>query len=612
MHQALLDIFVRSIQPPKYSSFLEFLEAGFPLNSEDRLSRYDIEITPWHRELAKWVDDPELDWINLIQGSQTAKTTFMMAFLMYVAQGDPCRVFWVQSTEDEAKIFIKDRLRPYIDNYDPSAINSKTWKTESFRVLNARVKVGYGTAEASLRSTPAPFVIGDEFSVWKLPVTLLKKRTRTFAGGKRKGIFGTTPPRSKKHHSWKEVLNSSFYRWFVPCPDCGEFQALELKGLKWNEKKGEQWDYEEVAKSARYQCLFCKSQWVEAQKLAIINKGKAVCVDPQNNYTSCEPRTNSAKTMQVSALYSVYTSWGELAVSFLKAKHGSREELEFFITDELAEIPEEPEENGESLEKNILYKFVDLTRARGFREGYDLYTGGADMQRLGEAYWSILGWKAGPIISCHLLDFGIVPWLDSKGNPKGEDLMVAVADYYNHLYSFPLDATDGVMEQEIFDLANFLGEPFIALKDSGSQKVKVKFSTLVPRGGAKFGQKVLTVNSGLVKNEIATAFSRAPGMEYSCSFPDGVTEEYLKSLTTEHRVLNEKTGKHEWKKKRHHAPNHFFSSFVYGWTAMEDVRYLLQKTIEKGEEKTEEKPKSLGSLLNMDQLFNRRKQFMNI
>lgn len=610
MHQALLNIFLDSIQPPKHKSFLEFLEAGFPLNSEDRLSRYDIEITPWHRELAKWADDPEVDWINLIQGSQTAKTTFMMAFLMYVAQGDPCRVFWVQSTEDEAKIFIKDRLRPYIDNYDPSAINTKTWKTESFKVLNARVKVGYGTAEASLRSTPAPYVIGDEFSVWKLPVTLLKKRTRTFAGGKRKGIFGTTPPRSKKHHSWKEVLNSSFYRWFVPCPDCGEFQALEMKGLKWEGREGEFWNYETVAKSARYQCIACKSFWGESQKLSILNKGKAVCVDPENNYIQCEPRTNSAKTMQVSALYSVYTPWGDLAVSFLKAKHGSREEFEYFITDELAEIPETPAEEGESLEDLSLLRFVDTRRKRGFVEGYDLYTGGADVQRLGELYWSVLGFKAGAVISAHLLDFGIVSWLDANGEPKPDDLLNAVAPYHSYLYRFPLDATDGVMKQEIEDLVAFLGDPFIALQDLGKQQVKIKFSTLIPRGGQKVGQQILSINSGLVKNEIMTAFSRAPGLENSFTFPSDVSKDYLRSLSTEQRVLNEKTGRKMWQKKTFHAYNHYFSSMVYAWAAMEDVRYKLQKTIER-EEKAEE-PKNLGSVLNMDNLFNKRKHFMKL
>lgn len=612
MNKALLEIFIDSIQIPKHKNFLEFLEAGFPLNEEDRLRHYTIEASPWHREIAKWVDDPDTDWIYLIQGSQTAKTVFMMGFLMHKAQGDPCRILLVQSTEDEARIFIKDRLRPYIDNYDPTAINSKTWKTEAFKVFKARVKVGYGTSEASLRSIPCAYVIGDEFSIWELPVILLKKRTRTFAGGKRKGIFGTTPPRSKKHHSWKEILNTSVYCWFVPCPDCGEFQRLEMKGLKWKGKEGDLWDYEQVQKTTRYQCIACKSLWNEDQKLQIIQKGKMVCVDPENQFTPCDPRANDSKTFQISSLYSVFTKWSELAVLFLKAKNGSREDLEYFITDELAEVPEEIQKDGESLEIKLLKKFIDPSRSRGFKEGFDLYTGGADIQRLGEAYWSIIGWRAGSVISAHLLDFGIVPWLDTYGKPKPEDLLEAIAPYQNFIYRFFVDATDGVMEQDIFDLVAFLGQPFIALKDSGAQKIKLKFSTLIPREKQRFNQQIVTINSALVKNEISTAFSRAPGLDSSCTLPDGVTEEYLYSMTTEQRVLNLKTGRYDWEKKRHHAPNHYFSSFVYAYAAMEDCRHLLQKTIEKKQEEPQEPQKNLGSILNATNLFNRRKHFMKL
>src|SRR5690606_37361923 len=152
------------------------------------------------------------------------------------------------------------------------------------------------------------------------------------------------------------------YCWFVPCPNpsCGEFQRLSLKGLKWEGKQGEVWDYETVKKTTHYRCVACKSPWYENQKLSIIQKGKMVCVDPEKQYAPTDPKIHDSNTLQISSLYSIFTKWSELALAFLKAKHSGREELEYFITDELAEIPEAPAEEGESLEKNILYKFVDL------------------------------------------------------------------------------------------------------------------------------------------------------------------------------------------------------------------------------------------------------------
>ena len=96
---------------------LDFFKSGFTLTSDDRFAKFDLSLSPWIAALCEWFDDPKTDWIFLIQGSQTCKTTFMMGVLLHVSQNIsgavPC--LWVSSLEEEAKIFVSDRLKPFLE-----------------------------------------------------------------------------------------------------------------------------------------------------------------------------------------------------------------------------------------------------------------------------------------------------------------------------------------------------------------------------------------------------------------------------------------------------------------------------------------------------------------
>ena len=563
---------------PKFSTFRAFLDAGFQLNQEDRLTTFRIDFSPWLRAVAEWVDNPVVEWINLIQGSQTSKTTAMMAFLLYVAQKEPTRVLWVQSTEEEAKEFIVGRLKPYIEGYDSEAIAKKNWRIEAFKVFHARVKVGHASNEQTLRQLPAQYVIGDECAVWKHSIALVKKRTRTFAG-RRKGIFGTTPPRSRKHHSWQEARAADFYQWWVPCPTCQGLQPLVMSGIKWAPKHGEAWDEVEVAATAHYECRFCKASIYEADKLRLINQGRAVCVDPDHDYCETTDKGNKAKTLQISALYSIFTTWGELAVQFLQAKHAGGEAMKVFITDELAEVPNDGEE-GENLKNYDLGRYIDTARTSGFRPGYDLYTAGIDVQRNGELYVVLAGWQRGVIPTGHVLKAEVVAWCGGKFQEKWSELVRFLSPFVTNLAWVALDATDGMVTQDIFDFCNYAGRPYIALKDSTTLHLKTIHKTITPEvNGKKINrqQLVLIANSDRIKDDLAAAFQRPVGEVGSWSFPQDITADFLKAMTLEHRTTD-KSGKSSWKPVYAHAPNHYFSALVYASAAMEEFRPFLQTT----------------------------------
>lgn len=561
---------------PKFSTFAAFLQHGFSLNKEDRFARFDFKYSPWVRTIASWIDSATVEWVYLIQGSQTCKTTVQMAFLLYVSQKEPCRLLWVQSTEEEAKQFITERLRPYIDGYDSEAITKRSWRIESFRVFKARVKVGYASNEQTLKTVPAAYVVGDECAMWKHAISLVKKRTRTFTG-KRKGLFATTPPKNGTHHSWQEAKEADFYQWWVPCPKCSEYQPLTMSGLKWGGKDGEGWNYEVVKATAYYECRACKAKMYERDKLDIINRGKAVCVSPDNNFKPVADKNNTAKTLQVSALYSVFTTWGEEACLFLQAKHAGVDALKIFITDELAEVPNNVEAS-ENLKDYELAKFIDGSRQSGFLTGYDLYTAGTDVQRNGELYVVLVGWKKGVIPTGHVLVADVVQWCGGNFAEKWARLLSFAAPVGQMLARMAIDATDGLVSQDIFDFCNYAGRQFVALKDSTNLHVKTSLKRIDQEvGGKKTGrqQLVLVANSDKIKDDLASAFARPAGEVGSWSFPSDIAPEFLKALTMEHRVT-EKSGKSSWKPVYVHAPNHYFSALVYACAAMEEYRIFLQ------------------------------------
>lgn len=585
-------------------SILQFFEDGFRLTEDDRFANFNIEYAPWIRSLCSWYEEEKTAWIFLIQGSQTSKTTFEMGVLRYVSEHEtgavPC--LWVQSIESEADLFINERLKPFLEE----GSNIKKWKAQTFRVGNAPVKVGYASNRSTLRSKPARFIFGDEISMWKENVDYVKKRTRTFIG-KRKGIFATTPPEDEQHHSWLSAISGNFYQYWLPCPHCGKFQPLLFQNLKWAGRVGKDWDYDAVFSSCQYICTHCSGSWDESQKLSILQKGKLICVSPKD-YKEIEEKNTDAKTLQLSALYSIFTPWGQLAVDFLKAKRAGRGALRIFITDELAEIPGscsfyQEEKDEDRINMAQLKPLIDTKRKRGYSPGYDLYTMGIDVQHNGEIYWTYGGWKSGINPSFHVLDYGLSRWRDITGNPNWNGFLEEIMAYTGSLYLCAIDSSYGLDSDDVYKFCNYQGLPFVALKECPLQYMPVLYRLLeLDRTGQRVagGQKLMEVNSHMVKDKILAAFKKGAGKEDSWSFFSDTDDIFLTHLSNERRVEKISRGRliSEWSPRSSSAPQHWFSSLVYAVCCAEEATWLKKRKIveiQKQESHQEQRPSWIGA-----------------
>lgn len=588
----ILENLYKSLDIPKYKTLLEFLEDGFYLTPNDRYSKFDIEMSPWCKTLSEWFEDINTNWCYLVMGSQVSKTTFMIGVLLYVSQyvrgAVPC--MWVHNTQTEVKKFVKDRLMVLLNNPDNATKKgADRWATEGFYFNNSYLKIGYATTKDSMASIPARFVFGDECGKWKESTSYAKLRTRTFEGTNFFGIFASTPPPTTDHHFVKEYKAGNFYRWFVPCPKCNVFQYKTFTQLKWEGKNDEGiWDYNKVQESAHYECKHCGEHWKDSDKIEIINKGKMVCVNEETG-EPCEEYPSDTKTLQINGLYSVHTSYGKLAKNFLTAKASGPEALKNFLTDELAEVPED--EIGYSMKHEQLSKYIDYGRKCGdLNDEYQLITAGADVQRAGKIYYTVLGWKTKRArVSGHVIDYGVVRWRDEKDAFYWDEFLEALEPYIKYLSKIGIDATDGVVESEIYDFCYTNGTQFLPIKDAGNLKEKYSHKRIGDLPGSKkkaayrkfFQQEVLSIRSSAYKDLLSSAFCRDPESEDSWSFPRDTKDDYFYHLLNEHRKRIKVGGswQEKWMPKYSGAPQHWFSSLVYGTAVMDIFKHRLQSKL---------------------------------
>ena len=116
-------------------------------------------------------------------------------------------------------------------------------------------------------------------------------------------------------------LESDQRYYYVPCPECDHKQKLVWKNVIWEEDKPE---------TARYACENCGSLIDESKKQWMLKHGEWIASAPTHNTAG----------FHISELYSVWSTWGEMATAFLEAKK-QPETLKTFINTALGETWEE-------------------------------------------------------------------------------------------------------------------------------------------------------------------------------------------------------------------------------------------------------------------------------
>ncbi len=310
--------------------------------------------TPYLRQI---MDDlsarSSVQEVVVMFAAQLGKSECGMNWLGYIIDNEPGPVMCVQPTTDMAKRFSRQRITPMLE--ETPVLRRKVRENRSRDDANTTLMkdfaggvlvVSGGNSAASLRSMPVRYLFLDEIDAYPLdvdgegdPVALAEKRTSTFA--RRKVLKVSTPTTKDFSRIESAYLQTNACRYHVPCPHCGEHQALEWgakgeHGLRWHKLE----DGSPDLTSVHYVCKHCGGVIDEHHKPAMLSRGEWRASKAPN-------RANRQTGYHLNAIYAPlgWISWPDLVAQWhdamLAAKQGDVSKLKTFTNTVLAETWEE-------------------------------------------------------------------------------------------------------------------------------------------------------------------------------------------------------------------------------------------------------------------------------
>jgi phage terminase large subunit GpA-like protein len=271
---------------------------------------------PYLREIMDCLSvSSPVERVVLMKGAQTGGTEAALNAIGYWIDHAPDSILAVWPSIDMVRKNSRTRLEPLIQ--DTPALRAKIVPPRSQEPGNtvslkefpggSLMMTGANSA-VGLRSHAARYLTLDEVDAFPAdaddegdPVSLAIQRTVTYRG-RRKIIMISTPTIAGVSRIERAYAESDQRRFHVPCPHCGEGQPLVWAGVTWPK--------DEPLK-AFYACQECGGIIEEHQKPALLAAGEWIAE---------APGPGKPAGFHLSALYSPFESWADIAVDFLASK----------------------------------------------------------------------------------------------------------------------------------------------------------------------------------------------------------------------------------------------------------------------------------------------------
>lgn len=341
--------------------------------------RWRTDRAPYQREMLDTLDDPTVETVVFKTSSQVGKTEILNNLVGFFVHLDPGPMMVVQPTIEMAGAWSTDRLEPMCRDTPALAERVARGRSKDGRARKLQktfpgghVTIVGANAPAGLASRPIQRLLCDEVDRFPLsagkegdPVALAKARTITFHD--RKILLVSTPTDSDFSRIQDEWNLSDQRFYMVPCPECGTFQRLVWKQVKFRNHDPD---------TTVYECEHCQAALREHHKADMLAGG----------YWEATKKS-SVPGFHLSELYSPWGQWARVVAKFLAAKDDPAK-LQVWTNTSLGEVWD----NGERVQSSTL-----IERAEDYElapEGVLYLTMGVDVQddRL-EAL--VCGWGVG-------------------------------------------------------------------------------------------------------------------------------------------------------------------------------------------------------------------------
>ena len=523
--------------------------------------------------------------ITFCAGTQLGKTSAEQNMIGYAVAQDPGPMLVVYPSEKLAKFTSEKRLQPLI-MLSPALrekFNERGSKDLELSFDTMYIALVGANSASDLSSRPARYVFFDEidkFPKWTGaeagPLELAAERTKTFYNRK---IVKVSTPTLKTGNIWQGWLNADIqYRYFVPCPHCGEMQVLEFGQIKWPEGS----DETEARAAASYECKYCHEIIDDRQKPAMLRAGE---------WRGERKRKGRAHKVayHLNSIYSPWLTFGDVAAKFLASKDEPAL-LMNFVNSWLAE----PWEDKSSRMKSdvVMEKALPYERGR-MPAAAQLVTCGIDVQ-LDHFYYSVRAW--GAHMTSWLVDWGRAEtWADLETVVERN-----YADTNGEIHNVNLACMDsGYNTDDVYSFcAQHMG--VIVPTKGASRALKSRYTvSILDKQAAGFGLRLYEMDTNQLKNFIASRMSIDPGAYGSWNVYEGIEREYADQICSEQRVeKKDRKGRVSivWEKISSHVANHLLDCETNNVLAAEimGVRFLTDPELPGKKEEEPEQDDWLG------------------
>lgn len=543
---AVLDALDQRVQqqwrPPARLSLAAWADAKFTLPEGDaNAGRW--RTLPYQRGMLDAISDPAIERVTVMKSARVGYTKgCICAPVAYFIEHDPSPMLLVQPTIDEAEKFSKEDIAPTLEIPALRGLVAETRTRNSDNTITlklfrgGRLALVGANSPRGFRRASYRIVFFDEVDGYPPSagregnqIDLGIRRTEYYWN--RKIVAGSTPTISGRSRIEDMFEQGDQRRYYVPCPQCGDFQVLKFPNLKWPKGRPER---------AHFICIANGCVIEERSKRAMLEAGEWRAEAPEH-FT--EYQRHASFHIWAAYSYSPNATWGQLAAEFLKADRAGTLTLRTFVNTVLGETFQD---RGEAPDWEPLMRRREPYRIGTVPRGALLLTAGVDVQK-DRLIYEVVGWGRGK--TSWSIDYAVLPG-DTADLIKGpwRDLDALLARSFPHeggaLLSIRLLAVDsGYNTQQVYGWAR--RKPMnrvIAVKgqEAGAALIGTPSPVDVSDRGRKLkrGYKVWPVGGHLAKGELygwlrletpTDGSAPPPGF---CHFPE-YGEDYFRELTAE-------------------------------------------------------------------------------
>jgi hypothetical protein len=313
-------------QPPDRRKPSEWAETWVKFPASVRMPEYRQDTTPWTTEPLNCLQDPSVQFVTFMAGTQVGKSTIFETGIPWILCNSPGNVMLTCQTEDDVALMAEARLWKVFDECKP--VSAMLNKLHRFAKTKTRILFPHcfvelqGPGLSSLQSKSIRYAINDEAWMYDQG-TLAQIIERTSAVWNRKiitlsqgGVAG-----DDLDNLWQQGTQEIYS---YKCEHCGGVHPFSMQSLKWDETpetrepESRLWKWEAMRATVRHFCLTCGAETADTLE----NRRR---LSTSGVYVQTNPNAPSrSRSFRVDATAVYWQSWADLSEQFLRARDALR------------------------------------------------------------------------------------------------------------------------------------------------------------------------------------------------------------------------------------------------------------------------------------------------